>query len=76
LSKFNDPQGRLSMLLKSKKSDDEILDELFLASLTRLPTDKDRKNFAEYRLTVRDRSQAFTDTVWALINTREFILNH
>ena len=28
------------------------------------------------RIGVTDRTQAFTDTVWALINTREFILNH
>jgi hypothetical protein len=76
LQKFNDQGGRLQTLLKSKKSDDEVLEELFLATLTRLPTDGDRKAFREYRDMVQDRRAAFTDTVWALINTREFILNH
>jgi len=76
LDKFADPRGRLQTLLKSNKSDDEILEDLFLATLTRLPTDGDRKAFREYRAMVEDRRAAFTDTVWALINTREFILNH
>jgi hypothetical protein len=76
LQKFNDQGGRLQTLLKSKKSDDDVLEDLFLATLTRLPTDGDRKAFREYRDMVEDRRAAFTDTVWALINTREFILNH
>ncbi|MBI3409648.1 MAG: DUF1549 domain-containing protein [Planctomycetes bacterium] len=76
IGKLNAPEGRLQQLLKANKSDDETLDELFLATLTRLPTANDRKTFADYRRTVADRRAAFTDTLWALINTREFILNH
>ena len=49
---------------------------LFLATLTRLPTDRERRAFDEYRQSVTERRAAFTDTLWALINTREFILNH
>jgi hypothetical protein len=76
LNKFNDPAGRVQTLVKSKLSDDEVLDELFLATLTRLPTAKDRKSFAEHRQLVGTRREAVIDTMWALINTREFILNH
>ncbi|MCS7045476.1 MAG: PSD1 and planctomycete cytochrome C domain-containing protein [Gemmataceae bacterium] len=78
LDKFRDPNGtgRLQSLLKSNKNDMEILDELFLATLSRYPTERDRQAFLEYRKMVPDRRAAFVDTVWALINTREFILNH
>jgi hypothetical protein len=76
MGKFNNPAGRLQTLLKSKKSDDEILEELFLATLSRRPTAADRKSFADYHQEVSDRRTVFTDTFWALINTREFILNH
>jgi len=76
LAKFNDPQGRLSNLIKSKLNNDEILDELFLATLSRYPTDRDRKAFAGHLQTAASRQAVFTDTLWALINTREFILNH
>ncbi|MBM3994207.1 MAG: DUF1553 domain-containing protein [Planctomycetes bacterium] len=75
-AKFNDPSGRLQGALKSSKKDEEILEELFLATLSRLPTDRDRKAFAEHRDRVGSRREAITDTMWALINTREFILNH
>jgi hypothetical protein len=76
LAKFNAPGGRLTRLLKGGQTDDDILDELFLATLSRLPTAKDRQSFADYRRTVTDRRAAVLDTMWALINTREFILNH
>jgi hypothetical protein len=76
LAKFNDPQGRLQVLLSGKQSDDAVLDELFLATLSRLPADRERKAFAGHLQTAANRRAAFTDTLWALINTREFILNH
>ncbi|MCI0683694.1 MAG: DUF1549 and DUF1553 domain-containing protein [Gemmataceae bacterium] len=76
LDKFKVVDGRLEKLIKSTKSDDEALDELFLATLSRLPSARDRQAFADYRKMVTDRRTAFNDTVWALINTREFILNH
>ena len=49
---------------------------LVLATLSRFPTDADKERFAEHRKTCKDRQSAFNDTLWALINTREFILNH
>lgn len=76
LAKFNEPSGRLQSLLKSNKTDEEALEELFLATLTRMPTAQDRKSFAEHRQLVGTRREALFDTMWALINTREFILNH
>jgi len=76
LDKLKSPAGRLQQLLRSDKTDDAILEDLFLATLSRLPTDKEKKHFADYRTKRPDRQAAFTDTLWALINTREFILNH
>jgi hypothetical protein len=76
LGKISSPTGRLQQLLKSPKSDEQILEELFLATLTRFPTAQEKERFLEYRRRVTDRQAAFTDTLWALINTREFILNH
>ncbi len=76
LAKFNDPQGRLQHLAASKLSNDQELDELFLATLTRLPNERERKAFAANLQAAPNRRAAFADTLWALINTREFILNH
>ena len=57
-------------------SDAKVLEELFLAALGRPPTEAEKEHFAEYRQRKQNRQQAFQDTLWALINTREFILNH
>jgi hypothetical protein len=81
--KLRAPTNRLADLLKEKKDDLEVLNELFLATLTRLPTAKERQWFLDYRAekNVENGSDAarralFTDTLWALINTTEFIFNH
>ena len=76
LAKFRNNSGRLQKIIKSKMSDEQKLEELFLATLSRLPNDRDKKAFTDYLERVPDRPQALTDTMWALINTREFILNH
>jgi hypothetical protein len=75
-AKLQAPKGRLQQLLKGGKSDAEVLDELFLATLTRLPTEAERQAFARNRKRAPDRRAACADTLWALLNTREFILNH
>jgi hypothetical protein len=67
--------NRLNALLKSK-DDEAVLDELFLATLARHPTARERAAFAEHRAGTKDRRAAFADTLWALINTPEFIFNH
>ncbi|HEX5269624.1 MAG TPA: DUF1549 and DUF1553 domain-containing protein [Gemmataceae bacterium] len=76
LGKVRMPKGRLERLLAGKKSDAEITDELFLATLSRLPNDKDRALVAERLRHAKSRAEAFADVTWALINTREFVLNH
>jgi hypothetical protein len=69
-------QGRLARLLASGRSDDQVIEELFLASLSRFPEARERRAALEHVRAAKDRGEAFADVVWALINTREFILNH
>jgi hypothetical protein len=76
VAKFQAGNGRLQTLIKSKKTDDEVLEELFLATVGRFPSDKDKKYFAEHKAHTKDRAALLSDALWALINTREFILNH
>ena len=70
--------NRLAALLKKESDDGKALEELFLATLSRLPTEKEKKLFAEYKEenSKLSRRELFTDALWALINTTEFIFNH
>ena len=68
---------RLKRLLASKQSDAEIVDEIYLAALSRFPSEEDRKRVLEY-LAARKaaRAQAVQDVAWAVLNSREFLFNH
>jgi hypothetical protein len=75
--KLKDPTGRLAALVKTGMNNDEVLEELFLATLSRPPSDNDMKVFAAGLARVNgNRAAALADTLWALINTREFRLQH
>jgi hypothetical protein len=69
-------RGRLPRLLAEKRSDEAILDELFLTALARLPDQAEKQAALKQIEKKRDRLAAYTDILWALLNTREFILNH
>jgi hypothetical protein len=74
--KMQSAQGRLAKLLAEEKDDNKVLEELFLATLSRPPTAKERSGFAAHRASSKNRRSAFIDTLWALINTNEFVFNH
>src|SRR5438093_1644643 len=65
---------RVANLVKTGKSDDEILEELFLASLTRRPT-ADEVEVAK-RVIAKDRNKGIENIQWALLNSAEFLVNH
>ncbi len=68
--------GRLRTLLAAKMSDARIVEELFLATLSRLPDGGERAAALERVSAAADREAGLADVLWALINTREFIFNH
>ncbi|QJX01003.1 DUF1549 domain-containing protein [Frigoriglobus tundricola] len=68
--------GRLQKLLAAKTADARIVEELFLATLSRLPDADERKAALDRVSAAPDREAGLADVLWALINTREFILNH
>jgi len=65
---------RVAKLLKSGKSDDEALDELFLAALTRRPSADEME--VGKRVLAKDRKAGLEDIQWALLNSTEFLVNH
>jgi hypothetical protein len=68
--------GRLRRLLASDRANAEIVEELFLATLSRAPSCEEGSAALDHLAGRPDREAAFIDILWALINTREFILNH
>ena len=65
---------RVAKLLQAGKSDDQVIEELFLATLSRHPK-TDEVDVAK-RVIAKDRTIGFEDIQWALLNTTEFLVNH
>jgi hypothetical protein len=76
MAKFTDRNGRVVKLGQSKLSNDKLAEELFLSTLSRLPTADEKDAAIKHLAEARNRPEAVTDLIWALVNTREFILNH
>jgi hypothetical protein len=74
--KFRDPRNCVKEVLAKCKTDDMLVEELFLRTLSRLPTEKEREKSLGYLSKERDRAVAASDILWALINTTEFVHNH
>ena len=56
------------------QSDDEVIEELFLASLSRRPTSEETE--VAKRLMAVDRKRGTENVQWVLLNSPEFLLNH
>jgi len=74
--KVGNGTGRLAVLLKEKKSDAQLVEELYLLALARRPSAAEMAKVQGYLDEQKDRKAAFEDLLWALLNTKEFLFNH
>jgi len=68
-----DPNGRVARLVLSGKSDEAIVDELYLAALGRLPTAEERQRGVMYLLSNTAKGSRAQDLLWALLNSKAFL---
>jgi hypothetical protein len=67
--------NRMTVMLKDNADDAKVLEELYLLTLGRVPTDPERAVVLE-ALKSTERGVLFRDVLWALLNTKEFAFNH
>ena len=68
--------SRIHRLIKEGASNLEIIEELYLAALSRFPTREEKSDLLKLMGEQLSRSQASEDLLWALISSREFSENH
>ncbi len=73
--KITSEQGRIAKALAAKKTDDEVIEELYLATFSRKPTDADRKLVKAHLASAPSRREGLEDLLWALLNSAEFVFN-
>ncbi|GAB4150147.1 MAG: DUF1549 and DUF1553 domain-containing protein [Planctomycetaceae bacterium] len=60
----------------SPMNTDSIVKQAYLRTLSRLPNDKERAAATKYLKTAKTPIDGVRDLMWALLNTKEFIINH
>jgi hypothetical protein len=69
-----DAGGRLKQMVESGKTEQEIVEELFLAALCRKPLPGELS--VALQLMEKDRKRGAEKVQWAMLNNTEFLLNH
>jgi len=67
----------LNGLLRSDKSQEQIIDQLYMATLSRRPTAGERERMSAYVAKHKNEPrEGYADVLWVLMNCSEFVMNH
>ncbi|MBA4187948.1 MAG: hypothetical protein C0467_08005 [Planctomycetaceae bacterium] len=70
------PEGWLKQVAKDKTTvPEELVQQAYLRTLSRLPDDRETGIAKKYLTDAKDTQSGLRDLLWALINTKEFIVN-
>jgi hypothetical protein len=75
-NKISSGKGRVATLLAARKAPAEMVEELYLAALSRRPTEAELKASVAYVEAQQDKPRAMEDVMWTLLNMKEFMFNH
>ena len=76
LDRFDASSSRLGRLLAAKRPTSEIVETLYLATLSRRPSVAERKLARDHVASLPNRAEGLRDIQHALINSNEFLLRH
>jgi hypothetical protein len=72
-AKIADPRGRVARLLAAKKPHDDIVTELYLATLSRRPDERERAACRRLLAEAPDAKSFYEDLLWSLVNSKHFL---
>jgi hypothetical protein len=77
MEKIRSRSGRARQLADSSRDPGDVIDELYLAALSRHPRDDERGILLNaFAREEGGRRAAVEDILWTLLNTKEFLYNH
>jgi len=75
-NKLRSAKSRIARMIKSKRSDVEIISALYLSALCRRPAAPELAASTKYLAASKNRKQALEDIGWAILNSKEFLFQH
>ncbi len=76
LDRLSHKGGRIERLVNSGATDRHVIEELYLAALSRFPLEKEYGQLESLFAKQVSRAEAIRNFAWALITSREFATNH
>lgn len=75
-AKLSHADNRIAAWLDSGKPDAEVLDEMFLSTLSRFPSPQEKDRLLTRIGKASARREAWEDVLWAILNSKEFVFIH
>ncbi|MCA9022005.1 MAG: S-layer protein, partial [Planctomycetaceae bacterium] len=77
-NKLKDKSSRVTKMLEAKKSDKELIAEIYLLCLSRQPTAEEESKLLKLlqETPPAEKRQAVEDLFWGVLSSREFLFNH
>jgi hypothetical protein len=72
-AKLADGKGRIARLIAEKKTHDEIVTELYLATLSRRPEPDELEASRKFLTESPNPQECYQDLLWALVNSKQFM---
>ena len=78
LKKLEAKDGKIDSLMKGEMPNYRIIEELYLAALSRYPTDRELTSLLATMndAPAKERRAVLEDVYWAVLSSREFLFNH
>ena len=74
--KIAHPQGRIEQLLKQSKSVKDIVEELYLVTISRPPSPDEAAKAIGWISSAPSQKEGLQDLLWVLLNSKEFLFIH
>lgn len=74
--RLRNANNRLGKLLGQKTAEKDMLEDLYLTTLSRRPTQGEAAAMLGHVQRALDKRKAWEDVLWALINSKEFLFRH
>jgi hypothetical protein len=74
--KISAPRGRVQQLVRSALPEPQVVEELYLAALSRRPDAAEMNEALAFLRSSASRQEGVEDLMWSLLNSREFLFNH